>query len=420
MDLENFPTNETAKQMLGTVTGNGFYDRSYIAKWIFQVMGQEIEAAKQYVEGLPEQAFPKSATWGILHQEQKYGIPENTGMTLEERRRQIMIQKVLSPMNPAFLERQIGRIIGHGRVAVIENNPEYAFRVEIMESDTTAASYPDVRKFVRKVKPSHLTLLIVGRYWSEFPVDIAYDSYLHMFSEFFPRNNLQYLFLDGSWDLNGEYVLGGYKTGALADFYPVRVGYLSSYRTNGNIGGGRLQIAGSFLECLEAQAVSLKMLFEARIEEDYLADSRFQSAAEVGKNMISMLGISGNVAWEIDSQGIFLRLLSESKMKESYLLSTRLQGLCKVNKKADSLLEIGGNVETDIGVEEASFTLYAQTEISEEYDERLSSVSYCGAEITSGSRLRVEVDLWYLDGAESLDGSHSLKAEIIEYSADEL
>lgn len=371
MDLENFPTNETAKQMLQTVTGNGFYDRSYIGKWIFQVMGQEIEAAKKYVEELSEQAFPKSATWGIGYQEQKYGIPENTGMTLEERRSQIMIQKILSPMNLSFLERQIGLIVGHDRVEVIENNPEYMFRVEILESDITAASYPDVRKFIRKVKPSHLALLIVGRYWAEFPVDIVYASCLHMISEFYPRNNMQYLLLDGSWNLNGEYMLGGYRTGSLADFYPVCVEYLSSYKANGSVGGGRLQIAGGVRECLKVQ-------------------------------------------------GRCLELLSEAKVKGSYLLSASMQSLCMVGKGVESYLEIKGEVKEEVGVEEAPFYLLSVTEVNEEYNERFSSVSDCGAEITSGSRLRVEVDLWYLDGAESLDGSHSLKAEIIEYSAEEL
>lgn len=62
MDLEKFPSNKIAQQMMQTITGNGFYDRSYIGKWIFQVMGQEIEAAKKYTEELPEQVFPKSAT----------------------------------------------------------------------------------------------------------------------------------------------------------------------------------------------------------------------------------------------------------------------------------------------------------------------------------------------------------------------
>lgn len=36
MDLENFPTRESAKDMLSMVSP--IYDRSYVGKWIFQVM----------------------------------------------------------------------------------------------------------------------------------------------------------------------------------------------------------------------------------------------------------------------------------------------------------------------------------------------------------------------------------------------
>ena len=39
-DLENFPTSESAKKMLGYVS-DGFYDSSYVGKWLFQVMGIE-------------------------------------------------------------------------------------------------------------------------------------------------------------------------------------------------------------------------------------------------------------------------------------------------------------------------------------------------------------------------------------------
>ena len=36
-DLERFPTSESAKKMLSFVS-DGFYDESYVGKWIFQVL----------------------------------------------------------------------------------------------------------------------------------------------------------------------------------------------------------------------------------------------------------------------------------------------------------------------------------------------------------------------------------------------
>ena len=75
MNLEQFPTSETAKKMLGYITGNGFYDNSYVGKWIFQVMGEEMDDARAIIDELPLQAFVETATWGLRYHEEKYGLP---------------------------------------------------------------------------------------------------------------------------------------------------------------------------------------------------------------------------------------------------------------------------------------------------------------------------------------------------------
>ena len=50
MDLENFPTRETAKDMLSMISP--IYDRSYVGKWIFQVMAASMELARETVEDM--------------------------------------------------------------------------------------------------------------------------------------------------------------------------------------------------------------------------------------------------------------------------------------------------------------------------------------------------------------------------------
>ena len=51
IDLENFPTSESAQKMLSYVS-DGFYDESYVGKWLFQVMGMEYDKALEIVENL--------------------------------------------------------------------------------------------------------------------------------------------------------------------------------------------------------------------------------------------------------------------------------------------------------------------------------------------------------------------------------
>lgn len=322
MKLEQFPTNETAQQMMQTITGNGFYDRSYIGKWLFQVMGMEIEDAKKHMRELPEQAFPQSVTWGIGYQEKKYGILENTGKSLEERRKQILLQKTFhAPMNPAFLEHQAGLIVGHNRIKVIENVAPYVFRVEIREMDDSAAIYEDVRRYVKKVKPSHLSMIIMGKYQSEFHVDITYENCLHMISEFYPRLNVEWLLLNGSWQLEGKYPLNFYKSDAYIDFYPVILNIWSD--------------------------VVVRHAIETRC-----------------------------------------KMLTEFKIR------------------------VLGKLQL--------FEIRTSKAVAVRYSELAEIQSECLCEVKATSHLRIEVDLWHLDGSVCLDGTRWLKAEVIEIEDDEL
>ena len=73
IDLENFPTSQSAQNMLATVTP-GFYDQSYVGKWLYQVMGLEFDEAERLIaEELPLQFFPETATWGLMYHELKWG-----------------------------------------------------------------------------------------------------------------------------------------------------------------------------------------------------------------------------------------------------------------------------------------------------------------------------------------------------------
>ena len=63
-DLENFPISESAKNMIASVS-DGFYDNSYVGKWLYEVMGQEYDTAREIAEDLINQLFPETATWGL-------------------------------------------------------------------------------------------------------------------------------------------------------------------------------------------------------------------------------------------------------------------------------------------------------------------------------------------------------------------
>ena len=60
VDLEHFPANEVAQRLLTYVT-RGWYDKSYVGKWIFEVMGLELDTAIKRIEEAQSQSFPETA-----------------------------------------------------------------------------------------------------------------------------------------------------------------------------------------------------------------------------------------------------------------------------------------------------------------------------------------------------------------------
>lgn len=113
IDLERFPTSESAKRMISYVSEE-FYERAYVAKWLYQVMGLEWDEVWAVIEALPEQAFPETATWGLRYHELKWGLPVREGLDYEERRKRIYRKRDLrAPMTPWRLEWYLQNTTGY-------------------------------------------------------------------------------------------------------------------------------------------------------------------------------------------------------------------------------------------------------------------------------------------------------------------
>lgn len=127
-NLENFPTSNSAKKMLSYVS-DGFYDESYVGKWIYQVMGLEYDKALEMVEDLPAQFFPETATWGLMYHEIKWGLPVRENLSYEERRKQIYKKRDhRAPMTPYHMERHLEAVTGFKvNIADINDPGNYGF-----------------------------------------------------------------------------------------------------------------------------------------------------------------------------------------------------------------------------------------------------------------------------------------------------
>lgn len=160
MNLENFPESLSGKRMLGMVN-SGWYDRSYIGKWMFQVIGMEMDDAKEKFEELRRQAFLETADWGLCYWEKKYGISGSGNRTVEERRNQIREKQCRRySMSPERL-RQFAAFVSGKEIQIEEEEP-YTFKVKVMIHDGSSIFRGEkLKKAIDRVKPAHLSYEIV-------------------------------------------------------------------------------------------------------------------------------------------------------------------------------------------------------------------------------------------------------------------
>lgn len=127
-DIENFPTNETAKEMLHMVSED-FYAEAYVGKWLFQVMGIEWGEIKEKLDELPDQMFIETATWGLKYHEIKWQLPVREYLSYEERRRLIYEKRdYRAPMTPFKMERFLSDVTGmEVHVADVHDSSEYSY-----------------------------------------------------------------------------------------------------------------------------------------------------------------------------------------------------------------------------------------------------------------------------------------------------
>ncbi|MBQ9720312.1 MAG: DUF2313 domain-containing protein [Oscillospiraceae bacterium] len=232
IDLERFPTSESAKRMISYVSEE-FYERAYVAKWLYQVMGLEWDDVWTVVETLPEQAFPETATWGLMYHEMKWGLPVRENLDYEERRRRIYQKRDLrAPMVPWRLEWYLRNATGHNiRIEDIHEEHLYGwtpphpnvFKVYITDVEGTANTAL-LRARLNALKQSHTTYTVQERVsmeidQSELERIEAFRMILHMAVDFWALP----IFLDGSYLLDRSTLLGADKR---YDLIPgLRLGY---------------------------------------------------------------------------------------------------------------------------------------------------------------------------------------------------
>ena len=215
IDIDYFPTSTTAKRMLSRVSP--IYSNAYVAKWLYQVMGIEIDEAWKIVKELRDQAFTSTVTWGITYQEYKYSInPDNT-LTLDERRARLHRKKTTKyPMNPGRIEKYMEDDWGM-KCEIDETYAAGVFLIAILQDDDN--NLRSMLKDLKEIKPSHLSWKLLYRIINELieyesvNMSDGFDVYAAMrFADYYPWRDRRF---DGGWNFtkpecyDGSWILDG-------------------------------------------------------------------------------------------------------------------------------------------------------------------------------------------------------------------
>ena len=164
--VDKIITSPEAERMRDMVT-KGFYDRSRIGLWLFEVIGREYDSLAELSATLRYEAFPQTCTWSIdiwefiCELEKPLDLPDDEELALQIRRARLLAKHwSWPPVNPARTEAILAALTKY-QVNITENVAPNTFRVDIIgDANTAAAGFFDFRNAIielRRIKQSHLS-----------------------------------------------------------------------------------------------------------------------------------------------------------------------------------------------------------------------------------------------------------------------
>lgn len=231
VDLERFPWSDSANRMLTYVT-KGWYDKSYVGKWIYEVMGREIDLAAVHIEELPYQMFIDTATWGLKYHEIKYGLPVREDLPYEERRRLLREKKdTKAPMTPWRMEQILKGVTDYDAQVHDCNEPGYFFShpniFSVQLEGETEINLGKVKSKIDKLKQSH-TLYILSVVLMLVEGTEIFRQRVRYHSDFVWWKNS----LDGFYGMDGGSSLDHWYPTEFRPIYPFAANILESFTRN--------------------------------------------------------------------------------------------------------------------------------------------------------------------------------------------
>ncbi len=276
---------------------------------IMETEAQELEKAEDAIARIHANNFILTADPQTLSCYERLLKIRYISGDAEDRKKNILLQWKLSvPYTLPKLKEVLAETVGEENIFVACRYDTYQTEIQILNQDIMMLR--NLLDTVFKMIPAHIELLFFARYRDDFHIPIQYDNDAICFrGEFFPRYNLAYLRLDGSWKLDGTRRLNGYDSSGSLDFYPAKL---------------RISLGGA--EDIQTEE---QLRFAGEAEPDIKAENTFriQGGTTAGPDTEQQLRVNSAVEKDVSS-GSGLRLIQAARPE------TEMEG--RVHVQADA------------------------------------------------------------------------------------
>ena len=125
-------------------------------KEIYEVEGEELGLIQYQIVDIYKQFRIKTATWGLVLWEKRYGIETNLSLTYEERREIIEAKRRGRGTTTIQMIKNTAESFSGGEVDVIEHNEHYYFVVKFVGVRGIPKNMPAFIDMIETIKPAHL------------------------------------------------------------------------------------------------------------------------------------------------------------------------------------------------------------------------------------------------------------------------
>ncbi|BBH19867.1 hypothetical protein Back11_12120 [Paenibacillus baekrokdamisoli] len=133
-----------------------YYQTVRESRLLAQTEGLELDDLTTKIDGVLDQAFIETATWGLTRWETEFGITPPAGQPIEQRRSVVRSRIRGTGTVTEDLIKRVAESYLNGEVAVTQHTNLYTVTVTFMSELGIPPNIDDIKQAVRSILPAHL------------------------------------------------------------------------------------------------------------------------------------------------------------------------------------------------------------------------------------------------------------------------